>query len=1261
MATDSAALPTTTPDTEPPRPTDVDMESVRRAELDIVFGRASIVPPRGAAADPDDETAWGVALSGGGIRSATFGLGVLQALARRGLLPGFHYQSTVSGGGYIGAFVQGLIHRHSIEDAVKALSSSVTDPAQGNVQRPAAAPAQGAGGAAEKDAPPKNFDPRRPIRHLREYSNYLSPRKSALSGDTMGMLGNYVRNVLLIQVQLLALIAAACLVPLFLFPAFVVLREHPFQALLLTGVLCVAAGVTVNQITSRAQSPAGAKPAPRGARPEPAVTRSALRVTVLLGLATLTGAAGIACVGANRWPLALVAAVLYFGVWMLWLARDGRISTDSPMQRNSLRFVLASFGSALVAALALVGAQRLLETIKGAGLVVDDWHLVLFGPTIVLMSIMLAGIAHVGFAGKALTDLQREIWARIGGRAARLVVLGSAALALTVYGPWLLLKLGTLGWAAALSWLATTGVGVFGAFSKRSSGGQSSLPLLEIVVRVAPPIFVVGLLMAVSLGAQVLLQHTGFGFAWDPPAGIGDSTSYLTYLGANAFDKLPAVLLVFVVAALISLLFGLTIDVNEFSMNAFYRNRLVRCYLGASRERDPEPTTNFDPDDDINLHDLVREPATGADTSKISTRPLYPLIGTALNLAATRQLDWQDRKAASFCLTPRHCGYIPPASRWQARSIGDQPPREGGAAGLSLAQALSLGSATAISGAAVSPNMGYHSSPAVTFLLTVFDARLGWWLANPHHDSHPRADSTPSSLYRIVREMLGLTRDDDDFVYLSDGGHFENLGLYELVRRRCRFIVCVDAGADRARNFADLGNAVQKCRVDFGANIDIDVSALRPGPDGRSERACAVGTIAYTNGKTGTILYLKPSLTGAEPPDVAHYASAHRSFPHESTADQYFDEKQFESYRRLGEHVADLAVAPALERAQRAQGGASFDVDASPVKENFLVELYHQWVTPLAGVRDNFATHGKAMASLFEKIRMTKELAVLDAQIYPAWTDLVPGDGKPGNLPFDRRTTLPAGDDFRACFYFCQELMQLMESVYHDLALEQFWSHPDNRGWMNIFRYWSWSPMFRIAWGASSPTYGSRFATFCETRLGLPALDDLVGLEIRAVKADGADNWPALCARLADAGEINHVERSMLESPALAVAADGGGYQLVLLRLRWANLLAGTRKTPGDSTFGIALVRCVEDGDVTRAVVPLVRVQDHLRRLGLGAVFLRQIVAKYDEVDIVVPAGDYRLGGFLTLDAADVLGKQLARLRELALQHRRAASARSSS
>jgi hypothetical protein len=151
-------------------------------------------------------------------------------------------------------------------------------------------------------------------------------------------------------------------------------------------------------------------------------------------------------------------------------------------------------------------------------------------------------------------------------------------------------------------------------------------------------------------------------------------------------------------------------------------------------------------------------------------------------------------------------------------------------------------------------------------------------------------------------------------VYISDGGHFENLGIYELARRRCRLIVACDSEEDHDFTFGGLGNAIRKCRIDLGVDIDID---LRPLLDrDESDRTSAHvlrGSIDYHDGKEpGVLLYLKSSLTKPalhpEPADVLEYAMRGNAFPHQSTADQFFDESQFESYRRLGMHIGEDAI-----------------------------------------------------------------------------------------------------------------------------------------------------------------------------------------------------------------------------------------------------------------------------------------------------------------------------------------------------------------
>lgn len=216
-----------------------------------------------------------------------------------------------------------------------------------------------------------------------------------------------------------------------------------------------------------------------------------------------------------------------------------------------------------------------------------------------------------------------------------------------------------------------------------------------------------------------------------------------------------------------------------------------------------------------------------------------------------------------------------------------------------------MGTAIALSGAAASPNMGSHSSAVVAFIMTLFNARLGSWLGNPGPaGSRTWTFAGPrSAMASMLKEALGLTSNRGEYVYLSDGGHFENLGLYEMIRRRCRSIVVLDAGADPDFTFDDLGNALRKIRIDFGVAIDFDDAQFA---DLRNrERRCAVATIRYQDRygdgqQDGRLLYIKPMHVGSEPPDVQSYRAANPNFPHESTAKQFFDESQTESYRALG-------------------------------------------------------------------------------------------------------------------------------------------------------------------------------------------------------------------------------------------------------------------------------------------------------------------------------------------------------------------------
>ncbi|WP_257387936.1 hypothetical protein, partial [Tahibacter caeni] len=247
--------------------------------------------------------------------------------------------------------------------------------------------------------------------------------------------------------------------------------------------------------------------------------------------------------------------------------------------------------------------------------------------------------------------------------------------------------------------------------------------------------------------------------------------------------------------------------------------------------------------------------------------------------------------------------------------------------------------------------------------------------------------------------------------------------------------------------------------------------------------------------------------------------------------------------------------------------------------------------------------------------------------------------------PYQRRTRLPTGDAFRNCFYFCQELMQLMESVYHDLDLERTWEHPDNRGWINVFRHWSWAPMFRIAWAASAPTYGARFVAFCEMRLDLPRINDAVRVD--ELTPGGGRDWRAQIEALAVAGIVNHVEQSLLLSAALGVSADAAALpRLFALRLEWQQVLARTSQPLDDSTLGIAVV--------DRGVLRVLRIQDHLRKLGLGAEFMRLLLARVAVDAVELRSGDYGIVGPVGPREAAALQAQITALWQQALKHRRA-------
>jgi hypothetical protein len=888
----------------------------------------------------------GLALSGGGIRSATFALGILECLKHSNLLKRVDILSTVSGGGYIGAWLSAGCRRHR----------NWLDP--------------------RTDWSPS-------VAHLRRYSNYLSPKVGFFSADTWSMVSIWMRNTVLIQATVILAIACALLVPRILLEGFAhwqgagnwrwvtimlfvfgtvgiagnqmrltskgvvpLLRAKSWPLGLALGAVCLLGAWLYGRWTAfdpfhggpvsyQAAAPIAAlivlggfalQPVAvhmvaslwrgddppeqvnytqawvQGAVVAPLAAVAFLVASILWSesigspeapeLSQLTSYGEFLATAWRFWPFPL--SVVFVSFWLLSFC-----SIHSRRDRSGLAAAFLAPVAAVLVLHALLCAVMLLfhgwAQSPGEG----AWQAFIWGPPLVSAAFIVAIVVLIGMMGKDSTDDVREWWSRLG---AWLGIYATAWMTIAVsaiYGPML------IEWAArahpwqALTagggWLGTVLAGLL-AGNSETTGNTTTKSMAtkakDVITALAPFLFIAGLLIAVSYIVHKTIELNTAGLVWS-------SVGAATHDVHGAFLRVSSLALLACVGALV--LMAARVDLNEFSLNSFYRHRLVRCYLGATRfapgERNPQNFTGFDVKDDMPMADLVSgtEPSPG---------PLH-LVNCALNLGGSSDLALHTRRSAAFTMNALFCGsaYKSRSQSGESEELGYVPtPRYGG-----RSASPTLGQAISVSGAAASPNMGYHTSPVVAFLLTVFNVRLGWWFPNPGKVSSG-LPSPRFSLRYLLAELFGGANDTSKFVMISDGGHFENLAVYELIRRRARLIIASDGECDPKSTFSGLGTLIRMCDVDFGARITIDVSPVRP--EGQwSTRHWAVGRIDYGEGiPEGTLIYLKASLTGRENTAVLQYKASHPAFPHESTGDQFYGEDQFESYRRLGHEVATDAM-----------------------------------------------------------------------------------------------------------------------------------------------------------------------------------------------------------------------------------------------------------------------------------------------------------------------------------------------------------------
>jgi hypothetical protein len=877
--------------------------------------------------DPDDRV--GLALSGGGIRSATFCLGVLQALARGRYLQQVDYLSTVSGGGYIGAWLSAFIHRRGVAHALDALARD------------------------SREVPE--------IGHLRRFANYLTPKLGLTSADAWTAVAIYLRNTLLNQAILLPLLVLVLLVPWFIVtltrcdaggdggsPWCGLPVRHPHLVLLLPAfVIVMLVGVWSSVRATRTRTEPGAggdKEAGLEQAGAPSRTtdwwqREGVAIRSIVGVlfASLLLAHWLQGLHALpedpfthgafgwtfTWPWPVYGAlvgVLFAALLLVTSAMLGKehlLRRFFAARRIRIAFVVAAAISGVALTSGLFAIEWALRDIEHSRL--GLWFVQGVGAIAVAGAMFLSIVLFFGLMGRLLPESLREWQASFG---AWLLIIGGGWLGLCVLAfvaPPVLASMDA--WMRGSGFATWLGSSLLGALlgNRPESGDPRSPGWRDRLLAFVPPLFVLGMLAGLAYALfELLVMLEG-----NPACKLGRG---ITGELARQFARhdclsheigLDTLLMLALPCAVLVVALGYRVDVNLFSLHAFYRNRLARCFLGASNRRRPNPVTGFDPHDDVDLAALTHvAPGTDAATA-VPQRPLH-IVNAALNLTTANDLAWQERMAASFTMTPFHSGFgLPNGPLTERYARTDLHRRE------SPNGALHLATAMAISGAAASPNMGFHTSSAVAFLMAMFNLRLGWWMPNPGRAEAWRQDTPTYSTAYLLRELLGQTDERATYVYLSDGGHFDNMGLYELVRRRCRYIIVCDAEEDAGYRFAGMGDALRKCRIDFGAEIEIDLDGMRAA-GGR--RHMAIGRIRYAATRTddaagagttdetgeariGTLVYLKASTHADDrlPADVHSYSRAHPAFPHESTADQWFSESQFESYRKLGEWIATEA------------------------------------------------------------------------------------------------------------------------------------------------------------------------------------------------------------------------------------------------------------------------------------------------------------------------------------------------------------------
>ncbi len=939
----------------------------------------------------------GLALSGGGIRSATFNLGLLQGLHASHLLRLFDYLATVSGGGYIGAFWSAWLKRLPLAPGDEAWDESLFPTNQG----------RGRNEGARRDESRVETDQER---HLREFSGFLAPRWGFFEVETWTAVVSLMAGLvpaLLIGLSVIGMTLIAWLGLTFPLAS----REPNLAPALAIGAISGLVLWLFERMWQRFKRESAGNTtrqdsAARGRR-------------VYVGFAWLAGAVAVAI----QFLLGRAYTSLLDGAWPILRWGETLGWTSAPDANGLVRWWA-------IAAIDNPGRPWVLSLrLFDYGVA---WLLTCF---ILILLRTMSAVSPRPWSRESLAAFDRAL----------MRVLGTGVVWTGLVLLWhIAVNLPNL--ASVVIGAAVSG-GIFAALRNWigvSLRRPAEAGMLDRLKPLLPSLLAYFTLVLMAVGVAALLVEAA-GTDW-----------YRWWLAAAVMSM--------------TLVLASFISPDEFGLHAFYRDRIARAYAGA---------TNLAPGEGA-ASNRGSEPRHGDDLpfSSLRSRPLH-LVCCAANDLSGDQVETLGRGARSAVLSKHGFSLGQHARGWYPYSPGNR-----------------LASGITASAAAFNSNMGHISvrvGPAVSFLMTMLNLRLGLWVRHPlaHMAGFRR---WPGLL--LYREMLGLTSASGRMpvdevpksvlrdIHLSDGAHFENLALYELVRRHCRYILVSDCGADPDVAFDDLGNALRRVREDFGVDIELDVASLRPGPDGQSRQHVAVGTIRYAANDVGILLYVKPTITGDEPPDVLQYRTRNTAFPHEATSDQFYDEAQWESYRRLGLHAAQQIFDFVSREDENGRRSADW----------VWAEARQRWGATPAGLEDRILEMTKRFGALEAELQQRKGFRLL-RDVFPE-VRYFPDEVRQVYTP-DARMAGPAdaaADDATADELIAMELsvllrvIQLMEDAWASCELDRWWRHPLNLGWINLFARWATSGSFRFWWPIAAPMFSPGFRQFIQQRF--PVRDD---------------------------------------------------------------------------------------------------------------------------------------------------------------------------